>query len=218
MGLLKLTMMMVVMVIGICALNAYDDSSIEETRRELYGRLERKLENLHERVRHLENRNETTRKTRSLSLAQPIGAFSARTTSSFYLGSVSVIKWNYVTLNNQNAYNRNTGVYTCPITGTYIFYLNAASLQGYYPFRLAIYNGGSAFAYMFTGYYSNMAQSSATTAIVQCTKGTHITVRVIWRASSSCYMEGNMASFSGYLLDVEPVRASSITNIISTVG
>ena len=146
--------------------------------------------------------------SRSLNLKHPIGAFSARRSSNLYTPSTGrTVVFNYATLNNNNAYSTSTGVYTCPVSGVYIFYMTGTSISGRYPFALAMYKNGSPFAYMHIGYYSTRPQSSSTTGIVHCKKGQQVNVRMYWIASSSCYVEAPYSSFSGYMLEADPITS-----------
>eukprot|EP00919_Chromeraceae_sp_WS-2016_P011534 GHVR01026967.1.p1 GENE.GHVR01026967.1~~GHVR01026967.1.p1 ORF type:complete len:193 (+),score=7.44 GHVR01026967.1:3-581(+) len=165
-----------------------------------------KIQSLQDRIQQLENNTHTDKQTRSLDTAHPIGAFFARLSSSISRPSTyRSLSFNTVVYNSGKSFNGGSGIYTCPVSGTYVFHLTGATQS--YGYRATICRNYSPFAYLSTGYYSSYAQSSAVVGITSCNRGDHINVRVEHVYSSNVVIYDTYTSFSGFLLHANPLKA-----------
>lgn len=109
------------------------------------------------------------------------------------------------------AYDRTTGIFTCPLSGTYIFSLNLACAEGSY-LQASIVKNNVEQVFMAVcdhrrrksadGYYLYCGSTqNGGTAILSLARGDQITVKKVWPSFGKSTAAGNgYTTFSGYLL------------------
>lgn len=105
--------------------------------------------------------------------------------------------------NNGNAYDPRTGIFKCPVTGTYSFSLNIACSSGNY-LEASIMKGNN--VPLFNSICKNLdatgIHQNGGSAVVKLIKGDLISVKMIWPGDTLATVKGRgLSSFSGFLLN-----------------
>lgn len=109
----------------------------------------------------------------------------------------STIKFDQVVTNVGNGYNPKTGVFTCPISGTYVFTWSVGMFHPGYIYTYLIKNGDSvSFANTSDDDYSSMTSQ---TSVLALNYGDVITVKVVSHSATPGLWYGR-TSFNGFIL------------------
>ncbi|WAQ94369.1 CO8A1-like protein [Mya arenaria] len=111
------------------------------------------------------------------------------------------LKFDDVVTNIGGAYDTQTGIYTAPVTGTYMFALNAVCAARNF-LHLAIYkNNAPAFKVICDDLKGEIQHQGGGTTILRLQRGDRIYVTMMFPLGTVGEVRGNgMTSFSGYLL------------------
>ena len=130
--------------------------------------------------------------------ATPI-AFHAYHTSSAGYNTKVTVKFRGVTLNEGDHYDPNTGVFTCPADGIYVFTVSLYSNSRYYSTVDLVHEGeAQARAYGSAG----DADQGTVTAVLRCNHGDEVWVQTTPEQTIVTYSHESekLGVFSGFLL------------------
>lgn len=97
-------------------------------------------------------------------------------------------------------YNATTGLFTCPITGTYQFHVTVQA--NHVDYQLEIVKETVVVGYLSPGTVgSNYSQTGSVTIVTHCNAGESVHVRVGYAPGGYAYLEGARRShFAGFLV------------------
>ncbi|KAK3096451.1 hypothetical protein FSP39_000286 [Pinctada imbricata] len=113
-------------------------------------------------------------------------AFTVSTSSGLQNYNHKIIKYDKVFTNKGSAYNTNTGIFTCPTTGTYVFTWSTMSSLDSQPCSAYIYHNGNrllvAYSYEAGGSYHETASN---TMVLTLTMGDRVWIQT--ETGTYCY-------------------------------
>ncbi|XP_060082086.1 complement C1q-like protein 4 [Ylistrum balloti] len=131
--------------------------------------------------------------------ATPVVAFFA--TRQQNLTSITLhqtIVFEDATVNVQNAYNNNTGVFTCPLTGLYEFATTIVSAGEHHNLNFQMMMESTEIAYVHATLYEY--DMGTQVAVAHCNKGQRVLIR---QATHSRFgLPGGFCTFSGHLIQM----------------
>ncbi|KAK7115298.1 cerebellin-1-like isoform X2 [Littorina saxatilis] len=170
-----------------------------QQRQELKGALETYVSELYElraMVRSLKNSTPPAEKYSSLAKALPAVSFNAKLSYNRELKPLDTVVFDTVITNNGEAYNAETGKFTAPVPGTYVFY--ATILSGYNTkVETAIIINDKEVARMYSGAHDAHG-SGSNAAIVNLKNGDSVWVRLLYQGGN--HVHGYYSTFSGAIM------------------
>ena len=138
--------------------------------------------------------------------ANPVGTFSAYTSSSLYPSQYAVIVFPS-TIYNTGEYSTSTGLFTASVSGVYAFHVNLVSCgSSSYPWITGrIKLSASIYGYITSGYdYTSYTQSGSSMFMLLVNEGQQVSTEVHTYGGSSCVYGGTSygrSTFSGFLIE-----------------
>lgn len=127
----------------------------------------------------------------------PVGTFFAIRSSNVDMSAGSTVVFNTAHYNPDGDYDPFTGIFTCPLDGTYVFHV---SVTGVTPIDVCLYRGGVSEMRFRTG--STDYNNGAGMSVAHCTSGQNVYVV----SESSGTVAGTYSHFSGFLLHADPLE------------
>lgn len=134
----------------------------------------------------------------SSSTLRKVGFSVGLKSNSLTLGAGQTVKYDTVLTNDGNGYDDRTGVFTCPVAGTYMFVVDSLSYQGLWLYLKVNKKVTGKLHVSPSGYNGNPFIQISRTVIVKLKSGDHVKVENY--ASNGYIHYGMYSGFSGTML------------------
>ncbi|XP_062596067.1 complement C1q tumor necrosis factor-related protein 3-like [Saccostrea cucullata] len=126
--------------------------------------------------------------------------FSASVSSSSSSWNSGTLVFPTVITNEGNGYNPSTGIFTAPVGGTYVFFVNVQSYERQYIYVDIMLNGSTKVRTMAYSYSSSLDYYDAgpNLVVLSIQKGDRVWIKRY--SGSGYYNDGPMTTFSGFLI------------------
>jgi caprin-2 len=124
-------------------------------------------------------------------------SFSVYPAKHLTLGAAQTVIYDAILTNDGNGYDDRTGVFTCPVAGTYMFVLNSLSHKEIY-LHIVMNKNVVGTAHVSAANQGPSWQQISRTVILKARKGDHI--KVVNKNKGGFIYQGRYSGFSGTLL------------------